>query len=97
MILMLCLLITLVLMLVINLLVLEVCLEDLEEDVVEVEDEGEGVPAEVRESLFEAFVSTKAAGIGLGLAVVKRIVDEHGARIELESGSTGTQFRLTFR
>ncbi|MHC4409872.1 MAG: ATP-binding protein [Planctomycetota bacterium] len=65
--------------------------------VVEVEDEGEGVPEEVRESLFEAFVSTKAAGIGLGLAVVKRIVDEHGARIELESGSTGTRIRLTFR
>jgi len=63
---------------------------------VEVEDEGAGVPEEVRESLFEAFVSTKAAGIGLGLAVVQRIADEHGARIELETGSTGTRFRITF-
>jgi len=66
------------------------------EGVVEVEDEGAGVPEEVRESLFEPFVSTRAAGIGLGLAVVQRIADEHGARIELETGADGTRFRLSF-
>ncbi|MHC4941188.1 MAG: ATP-binding protein [Planctomycetota bacterium] len=64
--------------------------------VVEVEDEGGGVPEEVRESLFEPFVSTKAAGIGLGLAVVKRIADEHDAKIAVDSDSTGTRFRLSF-
>jgi signal transduction histidine kinase len=64
--------------------------------VVEVADEGTGIPEEVRGSLFEPFVSTKAAGIGLGLAVVQRIVDEHRARLELETASTGTRFRITF-
>jgi signal transduction histidine kinase len=64
--------------------------------VIDVSDEGAGIPDEVKESLFEAFVSTKAAGIGLGLAVVRRIVDEHGAEIAVETGSTGTHFRITF-
>ncbi len=63
---------------------------------VSVSDEGDGVPDEVRDSIFEPFVTTRTAGIGLGLAVVKRIADEHGARIELDTSPEGTTFRIEF-
>ncbi|MEM8883756.1 MAG: ATP-binding protein [Planctomycetota bacterium] len=63
---------------------------------VEVIDEGPGIPERMRAQVFEPFVSTKAAGIGLGLSVVQRIVDEHGAKLELETGADGTAFRIEF-
>ncbi len=61
-----------------------------------VEDEGPGIADDVRETLFEAFVTTRAAGIGLGLAVVKQIADEHGATIDVETNAAGTIFSLRF-
>ncbi|MHC4952781.1 MAG: sensor histidine kinase [Planctomycetota bacterium] len=64
--------------------------------VLEVRDEGPGIADEVMETLFDPFVTTRSAGIGLGLAVVKQIADEHGATIELDTGADGTTFRLRF-
>jgi len=64
--------------------------------VVEVEDEGPGIDPEIREMLFQPFVTTKAAGIGIGLAVVKQVADEHGARLEFDTGLGGTTFRMRF-
>ena len=61
-----------------------------------VEDEGPGIADDVRETLFEAFVTTRAAGIGLGLAVVKQIADEHGASIDVGTNASGTIFSLRF-
>ncbi len=61
-----------------------------------VEDQGPGIPEEVRERLWEPFVTTRAAGIGLGLAVVKQIADEHGAAIDFRTGAKGTTFTLRF-
>ncbi|MHC4957945.1 MAG: sensor histidine kinase [Planctomycetota bacterium] len=61
---------------------------------IEVADEGPGVADEVRESLLQPFVTTKEAGIGLGLAVVKQVADEHGGELSFESGAQGTTFRL---
>jgi signal transduction histidine kinase len=58
----------------------------------DVQDTGRGIPAEVRERIFEPFVTTKEAGSGLGLATAKRIVEEHGGRIGFETGETGTVF-----
>jgi nitrogen-specific signal transduction histidine kinase len=52
------------------------------------------VADEVRESLLQPFVTTKEAGIGLGLAVVKQVADEHGGELSFESGAQGTTFRL---
>ncbi len=48
-----------------------------------VQDQGGGFPAHILQRAFEPYVTTKARGTGLGLAVVKKIADEHGARIDL--------------
>jgi signal transduction histidine kinase len=58
-------------------------------------DEGPGVPAEIRERLFDPFVTKgKKGGTGLGLAVARRFVEDHGGRIELLSDGPGARFRL---
>lgn len=64
--------------------------------VIEVEDEGSGIREEVKDSLLQPFVTTKAAGIGLGLAVVAQVAEEHGAQLDFSSGAQGTTFRLSF-
>lgn len=55
--------------------------------ILEVADNGPGIPEEARERIFEPFFSTKNDGTGLGLPIVARIVDCLGGRIELESSS----------
>jgi nitrogen fixation/metabolism regulation signal transduction histidine kinase len=50
-----------------------------------VRDTGAGFPEHILKRAFEPYVTTKARGTGLGLAVVKKIADEHGARIELSN------------
>ena len=64
-------------------------------------DHGAGFAPHILQRAFEPYVTTKARGTGLGLAVVKKIADEHGARIELgnrsEDGRTvGAQVSLSF-
>ena len=48
-----------------------------------VEDNGPGFPSNILRRAFEPYVTSKSSGTGLGLAMVKKIVDEHGARIEI--------------
>jgi signal transduction histidine kinase len=50
-----------------------------------VSDSGPGLAPEVRARLFEPFFSTKEGGTGLGLALVRKIVQEHGGNVRLES------------
>jgi nitrogen fixation/metabolism regulation signal transduction histidine kinase len=50
-----------------------------------VSDNGAGFPARILTRAFEPYVTTKAKGTGLGLATVKKIVDEHGARIDIRN------------
>lgn len=50
---------------------------------VDIADSGCGVPAGLKERLFEPYVTTRVRGTGLGLAIVKRIVEDHGGRLEL--------------
>jgi two-component system, NtrC family, sensor histidine kinase HydH len=52
---------------------------------IDVNDSGPGVPAALSEKVFQPFVTTKATGSGLGLAVVKRIVEAHHGEVELNS------------
>ena len=54
-----------------------------------VSDNGSGFPARILTRAFEPYVTTKPRGTGLGLAVVKKIVDEHQARIELKNREEG--------
>ncbi|MBL8176362.1 MAG: hypothetical protein JNK48_16925 [Bryobacterales bacterium] len=58
-------------------------------------DRGSGIDAAHRESIFNPFFTTKREGVGLGLAIVARIVDEHGGKITVESESgEGSVFRV---
>ena len=65
------------------------------EVVVEVFDDGPGVPEELREKLFDPYFTTKSSGTGLGLAICRRLVEAHGGKIRLESTHPGaTRFVL---
>jgi signal transduction histidine kinase len=52
-------------------------------------DTGPGVPEELREEIFNPFVTTKKTGVGLGLAIVSKIVDGHHGSIHVENASGG--------
>jgi two-component system sensor histidine kinase HydH len=59
-------------------------------------DQGPGIDAAAQERLFDAFFTTRSHGTGVGLAVVKRIADEHGFEITVESDAgKGAAFRVT--
>jgi two-component system nitrogen regulation sensor histidine kinase GlnL len=58
-----------------------------------VEDNGAGVPADLMPHLFDPFVTTKPSGTGLGLALVAKIVGDHGGIIECDSRPRQTIFR----
>ncbi|MBL8242456.1 MAG: hypothetical protein JNM66_33830 [Bryobacterales bacterium] len=58
-------------------------------------DRGSGITPEHRESIFNPFFTTKPSGVGLGLAIVSKIMDEHGGRITVESEpGQGAVFRV---
>lgn len=64
---------------------------------VRVADNGPGIPPERMEGIFQPFVSTKGKGMGLGLSIVKEIVEGHGGRIEVRSDpGVGTTFTMLF-
>jgi len=61
-----------------------------------VSDSGEGVSAEQREDIFNPFFTTKAQGVGLGLAMVSKFIDSHNGTITVDSGpNEGATFRVT--
>jgi signal transduction histidine kinase len=66
--------------------------------VIEVSDEGVGLSARAAEKMFQPFFTTKATGTGLGLAVVKRIVDAHLGEVSarVNASGRGTTFRCRF-
>jgi signal transduction histidine kinase len=67
------------------------------EALLQIEDTGAGIPDEVRARIFEPFFTTKASGTGLGLAVVRRIVESHGGTVAVRSRpGEGTAFALRF-
>jgi two-component system nitrogen regulation sensor histidine kinase NtrY len=69
---------------------------------VEVEDNGKGLPSEDRERLLEPYMTTREKGTGLGLAIVRKIMEEHGGSIALldaravGEGGKGALVRLVF-
>ena len=67
-------------------------------DMVEVvvSDNGPGLPSEVRERVFEPFVSTKPDGIGIGLSICRTIVEAHGGEIAVDTSTNrGTRIRFS--
>ena len=61
------------------------------------QDSGPGVPPEMREQIFNPFVTTKKTGVGLGLSIVSKIVDEHQGTIRLENpDGKGARFVIFF-
>jgi nitrogen fixation/metabolism regulation signal transduction histidine kinase len=66
-----------------------------------VADSGAGFPDYILKRAFEPYVTSKSHGTGLGLAVVKKIADEHGARVDISNRVTdgviqGAQVSLSF-
>ena len=59
-----------------------------------VHDNGAGVPPELREHLFDPFVTGRRNGSGLGLALVAKVIRDHGGVIDFESAGGGTTFRV---
>src|SRR5271165_656488 len=67
---------------------------------VRIEDTGPGIPAELREQIFNPFVTTKKTGVGLGLSIVSTIMDGHHGLVRVEDAGagqgTGARFVLFF-
>jgi signal transduction histidine kinase len=63
---------------------------------VEVSDDGPGIPPDVAEKVFDPFFTTKPQGSGLGLAIVRKIVDAHDGQLDLRTKpGRGTTIRVT--
>ncbi len=63
----------------------------------ELNDDGPGIPAELRPQIFEPFFTTRPGGTGLGLYIARELADANGAVLELLPKGPGAHFRLTLR
>lgn len=61
---------------------------------IEIQDNGPGVPDDIREHMFDPFVTSKSNGTGLGLALVAKLIADHGGTIECDSEPERTIFRV---
>lgn len=62
--------------------------------IVTVQDNGKGIPPDLREKVFSPFCTTKPRGMGLGLPIVKRTVFDHNGRVDIESDAHGTSVNV---
>ena len=61
---------------------------------IQIEDNGPGIPDHVKAQIFDPFVTTKPSGTGLGLALVAKIIGDHGGIVECDSEPNRTSFRV---
>ena len=66
------------------------------EGLVEVRDQGKGIPPEIREKIFNLYFTTKKEGTGIGLPMAYRVMQLHNGSVDFESSKIGTTFRLHF-
>jgi len=66
-----------------------------DEAVIEVADNGPGLPPEKADRIFEPFATTKPKGMGLGLPIARDIIRGHGGEMDVRTKSTGCTFRIT--
>lgn len=59
---------------------------------IKITDNGPGIPEDIKEKIFKPFFTTKTTGTGLGLAMVKRVIEAHAGSIFFQSGPKGTLF-----
>jgi signal transduction histidine kinase len=59
---------------------------------IKIKDNGPGIPDDIKEKIFKPFFTTKNTGTGLGLAMVKRVIEAHTGQIFFKSGADGTLF-----
>jgi signal transduction histidine kinase len=70
-------------------------LQEGREVLIQISDTGEGIPPENLGKIFDYYFTTKEKGMGLGLPLAHKIIQEHGGTIEVKSiGGTGTTFRV---
>jgi signal transduction histidine kinase len=62
---------------------------------IRVQDDGPGIPTEVRPRIYEPFFSTKEGGTGLGMSIAHSLVSLHGGSIDLDTSPQGTRFDVT--
>ena len=62
--------------------------------VVSIQDNGPGIPDDLRRHIFDPFVTTKPGGTGLGLPLVAKLIGDHGGVIDLDSRPRRTVFRI---
>jgi two-component system sensor kinase FixL len=63
---------------------------------ISIADTGPGLPPTVREKLFEPFITTKAAGMGVGLSICRFIIEAHGEKLQVaDNPGGGTVFSFT--
>ena len=60
-------------------------------------DDGSGIPAELRGQIFEPFFTTRPGGTGLGLYIARELADANGAALELLPKGPGAHFRITMK
>ncbi len=64
--------------------------------VINIKDTGHGIPEDIKQKIFYPFYTSKQKGIGLGLAIVQKVVVSHGGSIEVDSQEgEGTTFRIS--
>lgn len=63
--------------------------------ILDISDDGRGIPGELRGQIFEPFFTTRTGGTGLGLYLARELTDANGGRLELLESGTGARFQLT--
>ncbi len=59
---------------------------------ISISDEGEGIPEDIQNVLFDPYVTTKIHGTGMGLAIARKIIEDHGSEVKFVTGPNGTTF-----